>query len=102
MTSFCTKLHLGHSNRRCSKPMGPELIRASIMRDVQREQRGRSIIVSDGLEEKRACGMTLPCIWAGACSTLSHRWMPIRDGDATSMLFLVPEPWSILLTFQKN
>jgi hypothetical protein len=52
MTSFCTELHLGHSNRRCSKPMGPGLVRASIMREVQREQRGRSMLVSDGPEEK--------------------------------------------------
>src|SRR5260370_31875162 len=52
MTSFCTELHLGHSNRRCSKPMGPGLTRASIMRDVQREQRGRSIDVRGGPEEK--------------------------------------------------
>src|SRR5205807_7688865 len=41
MTSFCTDLHLEHSNQRCSNPMGPGLVRASIMRDVQREQRGR-------------------------------------------------------------
>ena len=52
MTSFCTELHLGHLNRRCSKPMGPGLMRASIMRDVQWEQRGRSIGVRDGPEEK--------------------------------------------------
>jgi hypothetical protein len=51
-TSFCTELHLGHSNRRCSKPMGPGLMRASIIRDVQREQRGRSMVVSDGPGEK--------------------------------------------------
>jgi hypothetical protein len=69
--------------------MGPGLMRASIMRDVQREHRGRSMRVSDGPEEKRACGMTLPCIWAGACSTLGHRWMPIRGGDGASMLFRV-------------
>ena len=49
-TSFCMKLHLGHSNRRCSKPMGPGLMRASIMRDVQREHRGRSMDVRDGPE----------------------------------------------------
>ena len=30
-TSFCTKSHAGHSNRRCSKPIGPWLMRASIM-----------------------------------------------------------------------
>src|ERR1700675_3265598 len=29
-TSFCVELHLGHSNWRCSKPMGPGLMRASI------------------------------------------------------------------------
>jgi hypothetical protein len=52
MTSFCTELHFGHSNRRCSKPIGPGLTRASIMRDVQREQRGRSIEVRDGPKEK--------------------------------------------------
>jgi hypothetical protein len=34
-TSFSTKSHAGHSNRRCSKPIGPGLMRASIMRDVQ-------------------------------------------------------------------
>jgi len=32
--------------------MGPWLMRASIMRDVQREQRGRSMAVSDGPEVK--------------------------------------------------
>ena len=49
------------------------LMRASIMRDMQCEQWGRSMRVSDGPEKKYASGMTLPCIWAGACSTLSHR-----------------------------
>ena len=51
-TSFCTKWHLGHSNRRCSKPMGPGLMRASIMPDVQREQCGRSMRENDGPEKK--------------------------------------------------
>ena len=50
-TSFCTKSHAGHSNRRCSKPIGPGLMRASIMRDVQCQQRGRSMGVSGGLDE---------------------------------------------------
>lgn len=50
-TSFCTKSHAGHSNRRCSKPIGPGLMRASIMRDVQCQQRGRSMGVSCGLDE---------------------------------------------------
>ena len=48
-TSFFTESQLGHSNRRCSKPMGPGLMLANIMRDVQRGQRGRSIGVSCGL-----------------------------------------------------
>jgi hypothetical protein len=37
-------------------------MRASIMRDVQREQRGRSIAVSDCSDEVTM----LPCFWAGA------------------------------------
>ncbi|SHJ22231.1 hypothetical protein SAMN05444159_0021 [Bradyrhizobium lablabi] len=48
-TSFFAESQLGHSNRRCSKPMGPGLMLASIMRDVQCGQRGRSIGVSCGL-----------------------------------------------------
>ena len=35
---------------------------ASIMRIVQCGQRGRSMDLSDGPEEKLACGMALPCI----------------------------------------
>ena len=62
--------------------MGPGLMRASIMRDVQREHRGRSMRVSDGREEKRACGMTLPC----------NLGMPIRGGDGSSMRVGFPEP----------
>jgi hypothetical protein len=49
---FFTEAHLGHSNRRYSRPIGPGLMRASIMRDVQCEQRGRSMGVSDGLGQK--------------------------------------------------
>jgi hypothetical protein len=37
-------------------------MRASIMRDVQCEQRGRSIAVKDCWDEV----MLLPCFWAGA------------------------------------
>jgi hypothetical protein len=37
-------------------------MRASIMRDVQCEQCGRTMRVSDGPEGKQACRMTLPCI----------------------------------------
>jgi hypothetical protein len=35
------------------------MMRASIMRDVQREQRGRSMGVSDGREEKEARTLSL-------------------------------------------
>jgi hypothetical protein len=41
-------LHTGHSNQRCSNPTEPGLMRASIMRDVQREQRGRLMDVPPG------------------------------------------------------
>src|SRR5207248_10327644 len=56
MTSFSTYLHRTHSNRRCSKPTGPGLIRVSSMRDVQRKQRGRSMDVSNGPPGKQAVG----------------------------------------------
>jgi hypothetical protein len=45
-TSFFAVSQLGHSKRRCSKPMGPGLMLARIKRDVQCGQRGRSIGVS--------------------------------------------------------
>ena len=71
------------------------------MPDVQREQRGRSMDVRDGPEEKFR-GMTLPCIGrerAALSVTDGCRW---RDGDGTSMRLRVPGLWSILLTFQKK
>jgi len=52
-TSFSTKSHAGHSNRRCSKPIGPGLMRASIMRDVQCQQRGRSMGPVEGASSCR-------------------------------------------------
>jgi hypothetical protein len=70
---LCTESHLGHSNRRCSKPMGPGLMRASIMRDVQCRQRSRSMGASDGPTEARICAMTLPCVGRERYRTLSQR-----------------------------
>ena len=46
--SFSTCLQLGHSNRRCSNPRGPGLMRASIMGDVQSEHPGRLMDVPFG------------------------------------------------------
>jgi hypothetical protein len=50
-TFFCTELHLGQSNRRCSNPIGPALMLVSIIRDVHCGQRGRSIGVSRDVGE---------------------------------------------------
>jgi hypothetical protein len=55
--------------------------------------------MSDGPEEKQACGMTLPCL-AGACSTRCYRLMPGTGGDATTMLFRVPEALINIAHFQ--
>jgi hypothetical protein len=79
--------------------MGLWITRASIMRDVQRERRGRSMGVSDGI-----CGMTLPLHLGGS---VQHSQSPIDadtgwGDDGTSMRLRVPRLWSILLTFQKN
>src|SRR5712664_92496 len=38
---------------------------------------------------------------AGACSTLCHRWMPIRGGDSAFSHFRFPTCRSILLTSEK-
>ena len=62
MTVTSTRLHLGHSNNRCSKPIGPGEMRSSIIRVRQYEQRRRLISVEDCGEE----GTMLPRYWAGA------------------------------------
>jgi hypothetical protein len=43
--------HLGHSNSRCSNPIGPGEMRSSIIGVWQREQRGRSIAVKNCWDE---------------------------------------------------
>src|ERR1700694_5784433 len=44
--------------------------------------------------------MTLPCIWAGACSILCHRWMPIRAVTEPPWNLSFAGRWSILLRFR--
>jgi hypothetical protein len=62
MTLISTRLHLGHSNNRRSKPIGPGEMRSSIILAWQCEQRRRSIAVKDCGDK----GTMLPLHWAGA------------------------------------
>jgi len=100
-TSLCTELHLGHSNRRCSKPMGLGLMLASIMRIVQCGQRGRSMDLSDGPEEKLACGMALPCIGRERAALSVTGNCRLRGVDQKGYASQLGSPWSILLTLSK-
>ena len=63
MTLISTRLHLGHSNNRCSKPIGPGEMRSSIIRVRQYEQRRRTICGDEGT--------MLPLYRAGALPNLS-------------------------------
>jgi hypothetical protein len=86
MTLISTWSHLGHSNNRCSKPIGPVETRSSIIRVWQREQRGRSIAVRNCWDEDTM----LPCFGREhyrLSVTDVCRW---RGGDGTSMRFRVP------------
>lgn len=47
MTLISTWSHFGHSNNRCSKPIGPAETRSSIILVWQCEQRRRSVAVKD-------------------------------------------------------
>jgi hypothetical protein len=47
ITLISTWLHFGHSNNRCSKPIGPGEMRSSIIRVWQCAQRRRSMAVKD-------------------------------------------------------
>jgi len=67
ITLISTWLHLGHSNNRCSKPIGPGEMRSSIIRVRQFEQRRRSILVKGCGDE----GTMLPLDRAGALPNLS-------------------------------
>ena len=102
MTAFSTYLHRTHSNRRCSKPTGPGLIRVSIMRDVQRKQRRRSMDVSNGPPGKQAVGAMLH-LWTQAGAQI----LSVTDGsrrprgDIKSFAQCQASHWSKLLTFGK-
>ena len=60
MTLISTWLHFGHSNNRCSKPIGPGETRSSIIRVWQCAQRRRSMVVKECGDE----GTMLPLHWA--------------------------------------
>jgi hypothetical protein len=67
-------------------------MRTSFVRDVQWEQRGRSMAVGDGLEEKRTCGMTLPPAFGRERAALSVTDTCLSvGGDGISMRLRVPE-----------
>jgi hypothetical protein len=96
MTFISTWSHLGHSNNRCSKPIGPDETRSSIIRVWQREQRGRSIAVKNCWDG----GTRLPLRWAGAQHSQSPV-LPLRDGDRTIMLPKFPGAMVNIAHFQK-
>ena len=64
---------------------------ASIMRIVQCGQRGRSMDLSDGPEEKLACGMALPCIGRERAALSVTDSCRRRGGDETSIGFRIRE-----------
>jgi hypothetical protein len=90
MTLISARSHLGHSNNRCSKPIGSVETRSSIIRVWQREQQGRSIAVRNCWDE----GTILPCVgrehtnspspmaadgWTMMASAFAHRQRCGRD-----------------------
>jgi hypothetical protein len=81
MTLISTWLHLGHSNSRCSKPIGPGEMRSSIILVWQCEQRRRSIAVKDCEDE----GMMLPLHWAGALPVSQSPIIACSDGDGANL-----------------
>ena len=81
MTVISTWLHLGHSNNRCSKPIGPGEMRSSIIRVRQFEQRRRSISVKDcGVE-----GTMLPCIGREHCRISLSPITAYSGGDGANL-----------------
>jgi hypothetical protein len=82
MTLISTRLHLGHSNNRCSKPIGPGKTRSSIILVWQCEQRRRSVAVKDCGDEG-----TMPSTVLGG-SALPISLSPIAacsDGDGANL-----------------
>jgi hypothetical protein len=81
MTLISTRLHLGHSNNRCSKPTGPGEMRSSIIRVWQCEQRRRSIAVRDCGDE----GTMRPLSWARALPISLSPITACSDGDGANL-----------------
>jgi hypothetical protein len=69
MTLISTRSHLGHSNNRCSKPIGPGKMRSSIILVWQCEQLRRSVAVKDCVDE----GTMLPRYLGGRAD------LPVAD-----------------------
>ena len=81
MTLISTRLHLGHSNNRCSKPIGPGKTRSSIILVWQCEQRRRSVAVKDCGDE----GTMRPLI-GGRALPISLSPIPsCSDGDGANL-----------------
>jgi hypothetical protein len=97
-TLISTRSHLGHSNNRCSKPVGPDDTRSSSIRVWQWRQRGRSIAARNGWDEV----MVLPCMAAGAFQNSPSpgrcRSRPVMPARLTRPVIPVR---SILLILQK-
>ena len=80
ITLISTWLHFGHSNNRCSKPMGPGEMRSSSIGLWQCEQQRRSVAVKDCGDEG-----TASLYWAGALLISQSPITAYSDGDGTSL-----------------
>ena len=103
MTLISTRLHLGHSHNRCSKPIGPGEMRSSIILVWQCQQRMRSIAVRDCGDE----GTMLPLYRAGALLISLSSITAYSDGDAASLAPIhqcaaAQYPSLLKISFSKN
>ena len=80
ITLISTWLHFGHSNNRCSKPMGPGEMRSSSIGLWQCEQQRRSVAVKDCGDEG-----TASLYWAGALSISPSPINAYSDGDGANL-----------------
>jgi hypothetical protein len=79
--NFAVRLHLSQSKVRRSKPgsVGSMLESLIGLRHLAHGITPISAALNDGSD--CAEGMCFPCVWAGACSTLSHREAIRRTDD---------------------
>jgi hypothetical protein len=96
MTLISTWLHCGHSNNRCSKPIGPGETRSSIIRVWQCEQRRRS--VRSGIVGMRA--RCFPCIGRKSITDLSVADSRLADAMEPVLPNTPARGWSILITME--